>query len=213
MTNYEDDDIDDEVENNEPADVDGGVAASPGNRNFMLALGIMGAIFILVLIALVWFWLSRGNQGGGGGQADIDATNQVIMTANAGTASAATLAAEILLTPSATATATNTLVPPTATNTQVLAQATKTDTPAASGGLITVTPNLQTRTATIVALLTQNAAQTQTKVAAAKMTGTTTALPGTGFAEDVGLPGLFALALGLILVIVLVRRLRLSPNR
>lgn len=211
MTDY-DDDIDDDVENNEPAEGDSGAAAPSGNRNFILALGIMGAIFILVLIALVWFWLSRGSQGGGA-QADIDATNQVIMTANAATASAATQTAGFILTPSVTSTATQTQVPPTATNTQVLAQASVTSTLAAGGAILTVTPNLQTRTATIVPLLTENAAQTQTKAAAIGLTGTATALPKTGFAEDVGLPGLFGLALGLILVIVLVRRLRLSPSR
>jgi hypothetical protein len=213
MTNYEDEDTDDEVdEGNESTEGDGGAAPS-GNRNFILALGIMGGIFILVLIGLVWFWLTSGQRGGGGQQADINATNQVIMTANAETASAATKAAGLVLTPSVTPTATNTLVPPSPTNTQVLAQASATNTPGTGGAILTVTPNLQTRTATIVALLTQNAAQTQTQAAMVKLTGTATALPKTGFAEDVGLPGLFAMALGLVLVIVLVRRLRLSPTR
>jgi len=35
-----------------------------------------------------------------------------------------------------------------------------------------------------------------------------TALPNTGFADDVGIPGMFALALALVVVIFLVRRLR-----
>ncbi|RPJ50306.1 MAG: LPXTG cell wall anchor domain-containing protein, partial [Chloroflexi bacterium] len=76
----------------------------------------------------------------------------------------------------------------------------------------TVTPNLHTRTSTIQSVLTQNFQQTQTQVVRVQLTGTATALPSTGFAEDIGLPGLFGLALGLVLVIVLVRRLRLSPN-
>ncbi len=211
MTNYEDDDIDDDVEGNEPPEGGGGAAPS-GNRNFILALGIMGAIFILVLIALIWFWLSSGQQRGGQqGNVDIEATNQVIETSNAATAAAATQLAGLALTPSATMTATNTLVAPSPTNTQVLAQATATNTKAPGGAILTVTPNLQTRTATIQALLTQNAAQTQTQAAKVKLTST--ALPKTGFAEDVGLPGLFGMALGLALLIVLVRRLRLSPNR
>ncbi len=215
MTNYEDDDIDDDVADNEPVDGDGGAAAPAGSRNFLLAAGIIGGVFILAVIGLVIFALTSRSQGSGGSageQANIDATNQVIMTQNAGTASAATLAAGLLLTPSVTPTPTNTLVPPTPTNTQVLAQATATSTSAAgSGSLITATPNLQTRTATVVALVTQNAAQTLTQAAA--RTGTAKAgLPKAGFAEDVGLPGLFGLALGLVLLIVLVRRLRLSTN-
>jgi len=40
---------------------------------------------------------------------------------------------------------------------------------------------------------------------------TSTALPNTGFADEVGLPGLFGLALGLILIIFLARRLRSNP--
>ena len=213
MTNYEDDDIDDEIEGDELEEEGTGGAAPSRNRNFILALGIMGAIFLLALIGLVWFWVSNGQQGQQQGDGGIAATNQVIETANAATAGAATEAAGLALTPSITPTATNTLVPPTATQTAVLAQPTATNTLAAGGAVLTLTPNLQTRTATIVALLTQNAAQTQTRAAIVKLTGTATVLPKAGFAEDVGLPGLFGLALGLVLVIVMVRRLRLSPNR
>lgn len=221
MTNYDDDDIDDEVEDNEPTEEEEGGAAPAGNRNFILALGIMGGIFLLVLIALLVYWFSNRSVGGTG-TADISATNAVIMTANAQTLAAVTQAAGFLLTPSVTPIPSNTPVPPTATKTQVLAQATATNTPAGGGGgsgaaggggLPTVTPNLQTRTATIQALLTLNAQQTLTQVMKANLTGTATALPKTGFAEDVGLPGMFGLAIGLALVIVLVRRLRLSPSR
>ncbi len=219
MSDYDNNDVNDEVEGNEPVEEEGG-AAPGGNRNFLLALGIMGGIFILILLALLIYWFTSRPGGGGAGaqQANIAATNDVIRTANAATALAATQAAGLILTPSITPTATNTRVPPTATNTQVVAQATPSataSTPGASaaggGGLLTVTPNLQTRTATIVAVLTQSAQQTQT-IAAKFKTGTATALPKTGFAEDVGLPGMFGLALGLVLVIVLVRRLRLSPH-
>ncbi len=213
MTNYDDDDTDDEIEGDELEEERAAGAAPSGNRNFMLALGIMGAIFILVLIGLVWLWLSNSQRGGQQGNVDIEATNRVIETANAATAGAATQAAGLALTPSITPTATNTLVPPTATQTSVLAKGTATNTPVAGGAILTLTPNLQTRTATIVALITQNAAQTQTRAAVVKLTGTATVLPKAGFAEDVGLPGLFGLALGLVLVIVMVRRLRLSPNR
>jgi hypothetical protein len=209
MTDNDNDE--DEVEGNEPEEEEGG-AAAPSNRNFLLALGIMGGIFLLLLIALAAWLLTRPR---GGTTANIDATNQVIMTANAETAIAVTRAAALLLTPSVTATATNTSIPPTATNTQVVALATASGTPEAGqgGALVTVTPNLQTRTTTIVAVLTQNAQGTLTQAVKQKLTGTSTALPKTGFAEDVGLPGLFGMAIGLVIIIILVRRLRLSPSR
>jgi hypothetical protein len=52
----------------------------------------------------------------------------------------------------------------------------------------------------------------QTQLASGKFTATviatSTALPSAGFADEVGLPGLFGLALALILIIFLARRLR-----
>ncbi len=61
-------------------------------------------------------------------------------------------------------------------------------------------PTEDPRTATVAALLTMQAAGTTTPTA--------TALPDTGFADDVGIPGLFGLAGALLLVIILARRLR-----
>ncbi|MDD2694412.1 MAG: hypothetical protein PHD58_00625 [Anaerolineales bacterium] len=61
------------------------------------------------------------------------------------------------------------------------------------------------RTATVAALLTQAASGQQT---VAPRTPTPTALPVTGFADDVGLPGMLGLAALLIVVIVMSRRLR-----
>jgi len=43
-------------------------------------------------------------------------------------------------------------------------------------------------------------------------TPTPTALPDTGFIDDVGLPGLLGLAAALVLVVFIVRRLRLSAS-
>jgi hypothetical protein len=212
MANYDDDQLDEVEENDQPAD-GGGAAAPSNNRNFLLALGVLGGLFVLAIIALaVLFLLNRKPTNGP--VSNVDATNQVIMTANAQTAAAATTTAGFLLTPSVTPTATMTPVPPTATNTQVVVKATASSTGAVPSGqqVITLTPNLQTRTATIGAVLTLSAQQTLTRTAAARLTGTATNLPKTGFAEDVGLPGLFGLAIGFVIVIVLVRRLRLSTN-
>lgn len=211
MTNYEDDDLDGEVEDEVIEEEEGGAAAPSGNRNFLLALGILGGIFLLLIIGLVVLYLNRPRTSPD--TANIDATNQAIYIANTQTAGAATQSAILQLTPSATLTPTQTLVPPTATNTRVVAQPSATDTLApGAAALITVTPNIQTRTATLGAVLTQNAQLTLTRTAAIRLTQTASALPSTGFAEDVGLPGLFGLAIGLVLLIVLVRRLRLNTS-
>jgi LPXTG-motif cell wall-anchored protein len=61
-------------------------------------------------------------------------------------------------------------------------------------------------TATVAALLTQAAAGKFTP------TPTSSALPTTGFAEDVGVPGLFGIALVMILLIFLARRLRTASS-
>lgn len=219
MSDYEEDEVDD-VEGNEPppeqpaaAGVE--AAAASNNRNFLLALGVLGGIFVLLIVGLVVLFLMR--RPGATQTANISATNQVIFAANTQTASAATQIASLLLTPSSTPIPSATAVRPTATNTAVIAQptATRTNTPAsASGaGIFTATPSVSptvNRTGTVPALLTQSAAQTKTM--AVNLTATATRLPKTGFAEDVGLPGLFGLAVGLLLVIVLVRRLRLSTS-
>ncbi len=246
MTDYNNDDLDD-YEEVEEAPVEE-VEQENGNgngRNFWLALGILGGIFVLLVIALIFVINSRP-RGTGVTGVDIDATNAVIMTANAATANAATQAAAFLLTPSATPTATQTLLP---TATSVLAIATAsptiddkdtfaTETAIAEG---TAGTGIGRNTATVAALLTQQAptfvAQTQlaggratntpagllltaqantvvvqTQAAGGIATNTPGALPTAGFADEVGLPGLFGMALGLVLLIVLVRRLRLTTS-
>jgi hypothetical protein len=40
---------------------------------------------------------------------------------------------------------------------------------------------------------------------------TPTALPNTGFLDDYGLPGMFVMAIAFVIVILLARRLRVSP--
>jgi len=213
MANYEDDDID-EVENNEPEVVEEEPAAAAGNRNFLLALGVLGGIFVLLIIGLVILFLSR--QGAGSEAANIALTNEAINAANAQTAAAATLAAIQLLTPSVTPLPSNTPVLPTATRTRVVAATATNTPPAGAAGLFTATPSATlvgggtgAGTATLPAA-TLAAALTQTR--SVGLTATATRLPSTGFAEDVGLPGMFGMAIGLVVLIVLVRRLRLSTS-
>lgn len=170
-----------------------------GNRNFMLAVGIIGAIFVISLIGLgLYIFLGQPSQT----QA-IRETAAVINANNTATAMSATQSAGLniqRLTQTAGA-PTNT---PPATNTPVVA-------------IPTATPNLTAtsiafsqsdpaaRTATVAAFQTQVAVGTA-------ITGTSTALPKTGFAEDIGLPGLLGAAAILLLIIFLARRLRLSQS-
>jgi hypothetical protein len=114
MTNYEDDDLDEEMEDEVVEEEEGeGAAAPSSNRNFLLALGILGGIFLLLIIGLAVLYFTRPRTSPEA--ANIDAANQAIYIANTQTAGAATQSAILLLTPSATLTPTQTLVPPTAT--------------------------------------------------------------------------------------------------
>jgi len=158
------------------------------NRTFLLIAGGLGFLVLCALLAVgaVVFFNSNAGQIN-------DATAQAQATIQESTVQAGltqTAAAQAL---TQTAAATSTIDP---TDTPVIAEATMT---------LTETPN--PATATVGAAFTQIAASTQTIIP------TSTALPNTGFADDVGLPGMFALALALIIVIFLVRRLRATPVR
>jgi len=216
MANYDDDDLDNLDDNEQYTEEQPEEAGGGNNRNFLLAAGIIGAIFLLLIVALVVFALLIVPRQ----RAQREATNAVVMTQNVGTAVFATERAQVeaqALTPSATPTGTNTVIPPTATNTSVVAVASNTPTVTQ-----TDTPGVQDeRTATVAFLLTQAASgKTGTAITAvsdANTTGTpnatTTGLPQTGFADSVGLPGLLGLAAVLVVVIILARRLRVSPQR
>jgi len=172
------------------------------NRTFIVALGVLGGIFLLILMlmaAYVAIWLPQQRTAREKQIASINAAN----TATAAVMTKVAISAEQTLkastatplTPLPTATSTPT---PKPQSTNVVAQATSTNT-------VAVTP-VDARTATVAALLTQ--------AAQAKLTSTylptSTALPKTGFAEDVGIPGLVGVTLLLLVVIFLVRRMRTS---
>jgi hypothetical protein len=101
----------------------------------------------------------------------------------------ATYEASLLATPT---------LPPTATATAVVAPASPTSTPASTN-----TPDPST--ATVAAALTQAA------IAQLTIVPTSTALPGTGIADEYGLPGLVVMAMAFMIVILLARRLRSAP--
>jgi LPXTG-motif cell wall-anchored protein len=179
------------------------------NRTFLVAVGVIAGLFLLAVIGLVAYLLLFA------GPANVARNQQatLISAQNVATSSAATkraFAALLALTPSATMTPTATQ-PATATPVIVLPTDTETPLPsdtAAPGAAIA--QDLTARTETVAALLTQAAGGGG--VVSATPGGTPTALPTTGFADEVGLPGLIGLAVVLLAVIFLARRLRMSGN-
>ncbi len=158
------------------------------NRTFLIAAGILGGIVLLSIACLAGYAiLILPSQQAKQGQA---ATAQAAQ--NLQVAQALTATAQALIVPTATIT-------PPPTQTPVIAQATATAVPS------TDTPD--PATATVAAALTQAAQAQLTHVP------TSTALPGTGLADQYGAPGLVLMGMALIGVIFLARRLRFGPNR
>ena len=193
MSMYDDNDVD------TFDDGDGNPPEESNNRTFLFIAGGLGLLVLLGLCAVAGYFLLNRNS-----------TQQTELTAQAqATQQQATIVAGLTknannLALAQTAAVTATLPP---TNTPVIAQATATISP---------TPN--PATATVGAAFTQIAQVAATVSTASTNTtqtviATSTALPKTGFADDVGLPGMFALAFALVIVIFLVRRLRAVPAR
>ncbi|MBC7879168.1 MAG: hypothetical protein H7Y59_18520 [Anaerolineales bacterium] len=169
------------------------------NRTFMVAIGILGGI-ILISVACLGGFLLLNRQG-------TSAAQQAAATANAnGTATAAAFINQALTaTEGAILPTTTSTLPPSSTPPVSIASPTETPDPALPAALAPGTP--AAATATVGAALTQAAAAQLTVVV------TTTALPNTGFADDLGIPGLVAMALAFVIVILLARRLRVAPAR
>jgi hypothetical protein len=173
---------------NLPEPTSTGAPRRAGNR-FMVTIATLGGIILLALVAIAVYALV------------ILPRQQVAppqVSADQQTGTALALAIQATDTPTSTASST-----PTRTNTPR-----PTNTP-----LITDTPDPATQT--VNALLTQAAlAQTQavTPTGPTSTPGTPTstpsALPSSGFADEVGAPGLLAAAAVLIAVVILARRLR-----
>lgn len=172
-------------------DVDTDVGGPPpeeaSNRTFLIAAGILGGLTLLSLICMAIYAIVivPRNRAGSATQAALILTQNAEVN-QALTATAEAAARRPTATPSPTASQT-----PTITPTPVVVEDTE-----EPGG-----PTGQDLTATVAYLLTQ-AAQTQT------VTPTATGLPDTGFADDVGVPGMLAMAVVLVAVIFLVRRMR-----
>ena len=158
------------------------------NRTFYIVAAAIGGVMLLALICLALYALVYAPQ-----QRVREATQ--VAALNAQNTQVAQAAVETGLAAKFTATPTITPIPPTATAspspTLVIAQPTQGP----------VTPTID-RTATVAVLLTEAAAGRLTP------TPTASALPDTGFVEDVGIPTMVGLALLLVVIIFLTRRFR-----
>jgi len=187
-------------------------APRSGNRSFLLVAGILGAIMLLALIAMAYYALVILPAQ----RAAAPSESQLTQTALARATRTPTGSPTFTTTPSSTRTETS--PPPSATSSL-------TETPVTPIFSNTPFETPGPATATVNALLTQAAlAQTQAATAAATSTPTLgagtaaaptntptttpSALPSSGFAEDIGAPGLLAMAAILLVIIILSRRLR-----
>jgi len=175
------------------------------NRMFWISAGVLGGIALLALICIgVYFFVLRPQQQTARSQqqATIDAQNTEVAAIIVSTSTAAAKAAiEAAYTP----TASNTPIPPTATITPTSTPVVAVGSPSAATDT-PLPPEMLTATA-LYPTLTANAvlfAQTLT----ARPTSATQAIPSTGFADEVGLPMMLGLAVLLIVIILLARRLR-----
>ena len=162
-----------------------------GGNRFVVMAGALGAIMLLALVAIVIYALVILPQ---------QEAAEPVLSAEQLTGTVLAQAAQVTNTSTTTLTASLT---PTVTNTPR-----PTNTPLLS-------PTTDPATATVNALLTQAAlAQTQavSPTGPSPTPGTPTvtpsALPSSGFADDIGAPGLLAAAAVLLAVIFLARRYR-----
>jgi len=171
------------------------------NRTFLIVAGVLAALIVVSIICMALYALvfvpQRSNQ---------QATEVAMITAQ--NTQVALSAAQTEAASRSTSTPTITPFPPTATTTPTSVVAVPTE--------VAVSPTPNSRTATVAALLTQ-AAEAQLTTTPAP-----SALPDTGFMDEVvvpgvgnlalviGVPGLIIISLVLVGVIILARRLRSS---
>jgi hypothetical protein len=189
----------DEMNNLEPT---GGLPPEEAsNRTFLIAAGILGAVLLLSLVATAIYAmviLPRTRAARATQQAEIYAQNTAVALGLTQTAQAPAVSP----TPSPFPTSTSTPTSPPST------QVSATETPVMAPQEATETPMLNPTEMK----LTQDVAALLTQAAESQWTQTPTALPQTGFADDVGVPGLLAIALALFGVILIVRRLRAAAR-
>jgi hypothetical protein len=158
------------------------------NRTFLIVAGGLAGLILLSIIcmAVYFLFIAPGQQGQQAAEeATVQAFNLQMQQAMTQTAEAAQWTATSQPSPEVT------------------------NTPLLAGGEATATSD--PLTATMAALRTQlaNAQLTPSSTLAA----TIAAMPGTGFADEIGLPALVIIAVVLVMVILLARRLRKAPAK
>ena len=174
-----------------------------GGRSFVVFITIIGALLVIALIALGVVLLNRNPAANIDQAARINAQNTQIALAATDQMRAAELQQTVNAASQPTATLPPTVAPQgiPATNTPVVAIPTSTNTP------VPPTPTLS------AANLTATAFAKGTGVAGVGTAQVTpTGLPNTGFADQVGLPGMIVLAVLLLVVILIARRVRVSTS-
>lgn len=207
-----------------------GGSGSGGNRNFVIAIVAVIVVFVVLIVGIGGFYfLTRGgssNNSSGERGALAGTQAAMIYTQNAQTAAAATKAGATEI--ARNLLPTETPVPPTSqalAATSVVAFPTGTPAPTVINAQASTTAEITgtaptaesseaaQRTATIAVLLTQVAASGGTPVAGLVGPLTPTALPQTGFMDEIGLPVLLGMTMLFIFIIFMARRLRVSANR
>jgi hypothetical protein len=165
------------------------------NRTFLIIAGTLGGIMVVALLYIAGLVILRYIPSQRAAQ-NASATNAAQATAIAFAASQTASAPTATATRRPTFTPTNTLAP---TNTPVIVLAP------------TKSPTIDIAIATRNAVLTQIGATAKaivTQVSATPPRPTTTALPVTGIADELGTPGLITAAFIFVVIIFLMRRLR-----
>ena len=175
------------------------------NRTFLIIAGVLGAVAILALACIAVYALviyPRNKNAQTAQRATLEAQGTAVQDIINSTATANEMAAIIA---AYTSTPTKTSVPPTFTAT--LTQTPVVVIPTTAVVVGTETPNAQTETAVaLFATLDANATRLASTFTARPSQATS--IPNTGFADDIGLPALLGMAVLLVAVILLARRLR-----
>jgi hypothetical protein len=180
-------------------------SAAPANRNFFIAIAVIGGLFLLSLIGLAVYGAVVLPQQSAARREQAASIN----AQNTATALAATqLAGQVVIIPSVTPAPTDPVVS-LASSTPVVAFPTATEVPTETPEPLT--EEMMARTETVAALLTQAIGGTVVAVGEeGEGGGSATALPTAGFADEAGLPGMLGLSLLLVVMIFFVRRLRFA---
>jgi LPXTG-motif cell wall-anchored protein len=187
-----------------------------GGRPFVIAITVIGIILVVALVGLGIVLLNRPPASATDQAARINAQNtqiaaaateqvriaqlqQTVDAANLPTATIPPTATPIIVTEGVAVTNTSVVAIPTATNTPVPPTA-------------TVLPADQTKTAAAKTSIALGTKPANGGVGAGTPQATATGLPNTGFADQAGLPGMIGLAVLLLAVILVAKRLRSSPS-